>query len=486
MPPRDRALADLLEDLGVPTISPSIQSLVPTRPLGVRPITLERLMDELEALGLAEEAALDDLPDAVRQQPRRRALRKELGTLVAGRDELDSGLRDRLRGLPLWEETDGRFSSFAQTWLVSRNTVQPLARFSQYAFVIWSERDAASKMLATIGDRYTIDQALEDLEAAANELAKLEVSEARAILAWFQSRLHQLSESDVDRLSRLALIPTELGLHPACETVRVGGFRDPLGLTSVLDQREAAGLEELIAKLGIRKLSFAGYLREHVAALDPGPVPVAGLLELIRQCAKHRDAIDADPELTKLLTDLAWIPCQDGRRRPPGQVYFSSALINEVLGTSAPLVHTKIQPRTASADLLRRLGVRDIPRPADVVGHIKQVVTTAPNEQRIAQVVEVLRYLSRQAGGLDHAFAPLHTLPWLPAEGENGCVIPDQLYLVRNRALFATTGRFLALRRTDQPAADNAVSTRGPVKPSAQPCRQPRPQPHGRWQGSGQ
>ena len=131
-PPRDRALADLLEDLGVPTISPSIQSLVPTRQLGVRPITLERLLDELEALGLVEETALEDLPDALRQQPRRRALRKELGTLVAGRDELDSGLRDRLRGLPLWEATDGRSAhsprpgsspvTRSSRWPGSRNT----------------------------------------------------------------------------------------------------------------------------------------------------------------------------------------------------------------------------------------------------------------------------------------------------------------------------------------------------------------------------
>ena len=327
--------------------------------------------------------------------------------------------------------------------------------------MIWSERDAASKTLATVGDRYTIDQALKDLEAAADELAELEVSEARAILAWFQSRLHQLTESDVDRLARLALIPTELGLYPACETVRAGGFRDPLGLTSVLDQREAAGLEELIAKLGIRKLSFAGYLREHVAALDPESAPVAGLVELVHQCAKHRDAIDADPALTKLLTDLAWIPCQDGHPRPPGQVYFSSALINEVLGTSGPLVHAKIQPRTASADLLRRLGVSDIPRPGDVVARIKQIVTAAPSEQRIAQVVAVLRYLSRRAGELDHAFAPLRILPWLPAEGESVWFAPNQLYLARNRALFATTGRFLALRRTDQDQLRTTLSALG-------------------------
>jgi hypothetical protein len=460
-PPRDRALADLLEDLDVPTISPSIQSLVPARPLGIRPITLERLLDELETLGLAEDEAPEVLPDALRPPSRRRALRKQLGTLVAGPDELDPGLRDRLRRLALWEGTDGQISSFDRNWLVTRDTVQPFAPFSEYALVVWPERDAASKALAGVGDRYTIDQALSDLEKAAEELTKLPVSEARAILAWFQSRLGQLPDGDVDRLAMLPLIPTELGLRSPDETVRAGGFRDPLGLTSVLDESAVAGLEELIAKLGIRKLSFAGYLREHVAALGPGPVPTGRLLELLRQCVRHREVIDAEPALTKLLTDLAWIPCQDGYRRPPGEIYFSSALIDEVLGTSQPLVDAKVRPRTASADLLRHLGVSDVPRPADVVAHIKEIVSAPPSEQRIVQILANLRYLSRLAGDLDQAFALLRTLPWLPADGENEWFAPNQLYLTFNRTLFATTGHFIALRRTDQDQLRTTLSALG-------------------------
>jgi hypothetical protein len=448
--PRDRALADLLEDLGVPTISPSIQSLVPARPLGIKPITLDRLLDELEALGLDEDMTVEALPDPLRALPRRRALLKALGTLVAGHDELDRGIRERLRQLPLWEGTDGRFTSFAQNWLVTRDTVQPFARFSQAPFVIWPERDAASRALAAVGDRYLIDQALNDLKSAAGELATLELGDAGAILAWFQSRLGQLSESDIDQLGSLALVPTEVGLRPAGETVQAGGFHDPLGLTSVLDPRETAGLEDLIRKFGIRKLRFAEYLREYVAAVGPGPLSANGLIELVRQCVKNRDVIDADPALAKLLTDLAWIPCQDGHRRPPGSVYFESTSIREVLSTSAPLVHAGIRPRTAAADLLRRLGASDTPRPADVVTRVRQIVTTAPGEQQTTQVVAILRYLARQAGELDQAFAPLRTLPWLPAEDQSVWFAPSQVFLTRNQALFATTGRFLALRRADQ------------------------------------
>ena len=56
VPPRDPALADLLEDLGIPTVSPLIRSLVPNRMLGITGITLERLVERLESLGLVEGA----------------------------------------------------------------------------------------------------------------------------------------------------------------------------------------------------------------------------------------------------------------------------------------------------------------------------------------------------------------------------------------------------------------------------------------------
>ncbi len=220
-------------------------------------------------------------------------------------------------------------------------------------------------------------------------------------------------------------------------------------------------MEELIARLGIRKLSFAGYLREHVATLDSRPVPTDGLIALIRQCARHRQAIDADPALIRLLTELAWIPCQDEYRRTPGETYFSCPLVQEVLGDSRPLVESAIKPGTASADLLRLLGVADVPRPADVIAHIKEIVSKPPSEQRIAQVIANLRYLSSRSSELDQAFAPLRALAWLPANGKNQWFTPSQLYLTFNQSLFATTGRFIALRRTDQERLRTTLSALG-------------------------
>src|SRR5207302_2749965 len=100
---------------------------------------------------------------------------------------------------------------------------------------------------------------------------------------------------------------------------------------------------------------------------------------------------------------LPLIPCRDGLPRPPGKVYFSSALIREVLGASPPLVRAEIRPRTAAGDLLRLLGVSDVPRSADVVAHVREIVVGPPDERRIAQVVAILRHLSERAGEFDQA-----------------------------------------------------------------------------------
>src|SRR6185437_7500556 len=111
-------------------------------------------------LGLVEDAPPGELPETLRPRPRRNALRKALGMLVARREELEPDLKNKLRELALWEGSDGHFSSFSANWLVTRDTVKPLARFSSYAFVVWSERDAASKALMHIGDVYRVNQAL--------------------------------------------------------------------------------------------------------------------------------------------------------------------------------------------------------------------------------------------------------------------------------------------------------------------------------------
>ena len=442
-PPREAVLADLVEDLGIPTVAPLINSLVPIRALGIPRIALERLVRGLDALALNEGATVKELPPALRPRSRRRALRKELGAQVAARDQLDPTLHATLRRLALWEGTDGRFSCFDSNWLVPRDAVELFARFSPHAFVVWSGRDAASKALAGIGDEYTVDQALTHLEETASaDLGKLSVREVRGILGWFTRRLRRLSDAELERLSQLPLMPTQQGFRTARETVRAGGFHDPLGLTSVLDRGATKGLEELIAKLGIRRLGFAEYLREHVAGLAQlGEIRTTALLELIRHCAAHRDAIDADPAIVKLLAGLAWIPCRDGRRRRPGEVYFSSALVHDVLGASPPPVHGAIRPRTAAGDLLRLLGITDVPRPADVVTHIREIVAAPPSQPRVARVVTILRHLAERTGELElPAFAPLRNLAWLPAEGESGWCAPSQLHLTFNRALFATTG----------------------------------------------
>ena len=435
--PRDGVLAGLLEDLGVPTIAPLVAPLVPDRALGIQRISLGRLVETLQTLGLTDGATADELPEPLRAARRRAALKRELGGLVQPVEALDLEIRSALRTLALWEGIDGHFSSFDSNWLVPRDAVEPFSRFSPHAFVVWSGRDAALKALGHVGDRYSPGQALDHLEAATDdELAALSPREVRPILAWFKARLSKLEDPEVERVGKLRLIPTEDGLRSADETVQTGGFKDPLRLTSILDRKLTRGLEPLIARMGVRKLGFADYLLEHVAKLDSGrDVSIRALVELIAQCARRRETIDRNPELLTTLRELDWIPHKDGTRGPPGEAYFDSKLVRDVLGTSAPLVHSRIRPRTAAGDLLRLLGVTDVPRPADVLVRVEEIVTAEPDQQQSAQILEILGYLTEHMRELDADFSPLRRLDWLPAEQEGEWWAPGGLSHIQQEPL---------------------------------------------------
>jgi hypothetical protein len=467
----DSALAGLLEDLGAPTVAPLIAALVPERALKIERIDLSRLLTQLEEQPLRDGATVEELPAALRSERRRTALRKELGRLVHASDGLDEEAKDTLRTLPIWQAHDGRFNSFQNSWLVPPDAVGPLAGFASYAFVAWPGKDAGSKALAEVGDRYSVEQALKDLASDPKaDLEGLPAREAKGILAWFKARVGDLSDEQLEHLGDLPLVPTHQGLRAAAATVQTGRFNDPLQLTSVLDRKATKGLEPLIAKLGVRKLTFEDYLREHVAELDPeATVSIRALSELVRQCARRRDTIDGDPALARILETLAWIPCKDGQRRPPGEVYFNTLLVREVLGGSAPLVHPSIRPNTSPGDLLRLLGVSDAPRPDDIAARVEEITEDAPDEHRITQLITILRYLSEHGGDLQSIdFAPLRHADWLPAEGKGGWHAPNRVYLTFDRNLFASSARFIALRRVDQERLRTTLTALGcPTSPSA-------------------
>ncbi len=451
--PSTKERARLLEALQIPTVSTKIKSLVPWQALRMRSVTLEQLIDGVERA--QQEHSGDGFPEPWRSRGQREALQKLIAELAPkpGTDR-DEQFDLRIRDLAIWESVDGRPASFNSAYLAPRNTVMAFHPVARHPFVQWGSRRHPS--LAPIGDHYTLEVAVGDLEDA--DLDELDDSELKRIVHWLDKRAAELKDDDkkddVERLRALPLFSTPAGRASAERSIRQGGFRDKLGLAGVLREADLVGAKAIATALGIRKLNFSDYLSRHVArAVESGDLDAKQCLEMLRLCANHVDAIDREPKLRELLAELECVPCTDGELHTPSKAYFNYKPVRDVLGTDAPIAVETIKPKSGVGDLLRRLGAVGEPRPGDVVDRV-ELVTEKPSTRARRKVISaVVDYLNKRPkkAGSEEGFSTLRDSNWLPASGDEAeWHAPDSLLLAKDRKLCASSGRFLGLPRQQQ------------------------------------
>ena len=170
-PPSAR-MRQLLAELGVPTVSPAIRPDMPHQKLRLRLITLERLINALEYVGIPDGCSFDDLPAWLREEKQREALRTLMAELVdKEKDGVDDELANRLKRLALWDGVDGAVHSFAASWLTDRDTARVFEPFMPNPLVYWPGAKRLKK-LGAIGDPLTVDRAVEALvEADSNDFS---------------------------------------------------------------------------------------------------------------------------------------------------------------------------------------------------------------------------------------------------------------------------------------------------------------------------
>jgi hypothetical protein len=457
LPPRSDVGSRLLAALEIPTVARSIRASVPDRRLSVRALDVARLVDAIETLDLEDGAAPEHAPQLLGDDQLRDELRRLLAELLKPRLG-DEDLEERIKSLPIWRDADGGFSSFAASYRVDASTARTLNRFVSTPLIAWP-RARSLRDLGELGDPLTMQQAITSLHTSGGAPDR---DTSLKVLVWLRGRLADLTPKDIAALRKVRLVPTVDGIAAAERTVRPGGFRDRLAVAGILDVAAIADVEDVIERLQIKRLTFADYLRDHLPeALGDGKrASVEGLVALIRECARRRDEIDQDDGLVRMLTAESWIPCRDGYRRPPAQVYFDSPDVLEVLGNDAPLVWASIKRRGAPADFLRALGADDRPRPADVVNRVTRLTEQAPTDRTRSAVRRVLRFLNaRDVQDPSSPLAQLRTIDWLPAEHDhNSWHVPREVHRTRYRHLFTTSGRFIGLSRQEQDAYGSVLT----------------------------
>ena len=457
--PRTDRAARLLADLEIPTVSRQIRSLVPYRRLGIRTIDLDGLVSAIERLELEDGAAAQQLPAFLADDEQRAALTAMLADLAAKAD-IDAPLRGRIRALAIWQAIDGHMRSFQSAYLVDRRAAPALRPFVKWPLIVWPR----SGQLAGLGqhaDHLSLEHAVEALEQQPVE--QVTVPAAVRALRWLQGQ--ELSDELVERLRDVPLLPSQTGLRAARETVRAGGFRDHLAVTGVLDDAAGRGLDQIVERLGVQRLTFIAYLSEHLpAALAPETgVSAAGLVDLIRECARRREEIDAAEGLAGRLAALHWVPCRDGHRRRPTEVYFHGAEVIRVLGDDVPTVVEAIPRRGGTTDFLRDLGAALTPRPNDVVARVAALTTAPFTPAAWSSLKAILAFVASRERQLSEpeSLGALRSMPWLAADGSDRWHAPSELYASQQKRLFASTGRFIALPRGEQTTLSSTLAALG-------------------------
>jgi hypothetical protein len=270
---------------------------------------------------------------------------------------------------------------------------------------------------------------------------RLEVPQAVLALAWFTG---QLTPEHKQAIAGAALFPTSGTLSPLDDLVLPGGFKDSLGLATVIDLSALDGLTDFLKFLGARQLDAATYLTEHAAPhVRDGRLTRDQARQLIEIIAHNMADFEKSEGLRGVLRDLPLIRCGDGVFRQGPRVYFQGAA---VAGWGVPQLGT---PDSQLSKTLTRvyewLGVAWQARIADVAARAEALA----RPDLAVSAVEAASFLSDLARH-DEArdwvkrgrLGSLKSLKWLPGE-RGGRFAPNATYLVFNKHLFATQGPFL-------------------------------------------
>lgn len=270
------------------------------------------------------------------------------------------------------------------------------------------------------------------------------------VLAWFQAQLPDLRDNvnARQRLRDLAIFPGgDGGLHQLRELALPGGFSDPLGLATVIDERRAGAIRPLLELLRAQQLTVARYASQLLPrAFDDPATPDDAKVRALAILAGHLEELGQGGDVPRALAAVRLVPCRDGEWRPAGHVYFEGATIAEVLGQHAPIA--AMPPGVVGARaLFEWLGVAETPRLYDCVALIEELVCRPPTEEAVEVVRVLFRHLGERVRGLDalpRQLERLRTLRWLPSQKAPGrWLAPSQVHASYSMFLYESQACFL-------------------------------------------
>src|SRR5207249_1189838 len=138
--------------------------------------------------------------------------------------------------------------------------------------------------------------------------------------------------------------------------------------------------------------------------------------------AAHLGEFHGEEKVRRALARCPLVECRDGTFRLPGEVYFASENLTAVLGPNVPIAVEPMNHQEAVHALLDWLSVARVPRPGDVIKHLRNLIENPPVGEQRAAIQRIFSHLGRrwreEGSILEGEFEELKGLAWLPARGD--------------------------------------------------------------------
>ena len=442
----------VLTALDVPIVHPDLAPYYNLlREIGVRPLAALDIAAAMKRQSFDRPIQLGEAPDWLRDP--RGVLLDELDRLLqrATRDQVVA-VKEELSACSLARTRDGLIAPPEMVRQADDATQRLFAEaMPNIRFLVADSHPIVGDLV----ERYSIDDAIDALESMGpGTLSSVWAKTPKKLLSiieWFRDRRAEMTSSTQrrEKLAKLRMWPTGDTLYELGELSVPGDFIDPLGLAHILDERVVACAGSFLTEiLGAMPLTLGTYVTQHIPrALTSGhDFSAASRLSLFRLLAENVGKLENNPEARIALSGCAIVPAAGGQFWRPSQVYFGSDLVREVLGSDVPLVQVPADLTGAGSEILRWLGVVEIPRGTDIVARIESIVANDCTPATRGQIQAIFSAVGSSWEKLTSSQAELEQLKqlrWLPSRSGEGWCVPNEIFATYQSHLFETQARFL-------------------------------------------
>ena len=481
----DEDFAELHRALTLSTVHPDIRDfreLLTSDSVGVQELDAATLAAAFQNVGVSGAKGLGDLPEWFRLMQNWDVAWRQVSAISSTTRPTSNSTKavpHPLAKCALVQCIDDVFRTCSDVYVVEAKTrelftaIAPSLHFA-------NDHEKMLEAVAELCGKFSVADAIRAVESASCENLTLHCP---ALLKWFNDRSNELSsKSDlIERLKKIAVCPTAIGLRPFSAVVLPGGFSDPIGVTDLVDVEAFNGLESLLKVMGLNRLSLNEYITERLpSAFKNDGVGDDACERLLHLLSEHQgEFLDSD-DIHDTLTSLPFIQCTDGQRRAADNaLYFKTKVVEDVLGDIVPYVQIS-NCTNAIRNLLEWLGVASKPILGRVVNYVIGLTACCdkPDPGTIEKVLGLFEHIGNRLDEIKADVPFLDCLKknkWLPGSNRHWCLeshkwiqsestewaVPHELFQYRSHYLVESTARFIGFTRRLQDEHKDFLSELG-------------------------